>query len=280
MNNSLIPQSILNIVQHNKIPHAILLEGSNALSAANFIAKAVVCLSGTTPCNECSACKKAIDNNHADIIYLTPEKSGNPYKIDFIREIRADSYIMPNEAKKKVYIFTDVDKISVQAQNGLLKIIEEPPETVIFIFCCTKKSQLLDTIISRVSYFNCSGKNEASSDDENKIKSVEILNTAANMSEYELIKLLTPFSKDRQLFQDLLNEFLMICRNVYLIKLGVDSVNDCSEDLISFSEQITIKKAMSLVEVTENTINDLSHNANAVLSVTRFCAMIKSALGG
>ncbi len=159
--NQAVISQLQALFRQNKIAHAIMLDGAAGLgkkALANIIAQAAVCRhrEDGTPCGDCSNCKKAEKGIHPDISF--PEKSGilQTYSIATIRDVRTDAYVAANEAFTKVYIFTDVDNMGVPAQNAFLKILEEPPKNVMFIFTCESAFNVLATIRSRVQLFSLS----------------------------------------------------------------------------------------------------------------------------
>ena len=103
----------------------------------------------TEPCQECHSCKQALSKNHPDIIFLTHEKP-NTISVDDIRtQINGDVAIKPYSGPKKIYIISDGEKMTVQAQNALLKTLEEPPEYAVILILTTNVGALLPTILSR-----------------------------------------------------------------------------------------------------------------------------------
>lgn len=276
----IISPSLKKIAEKGALPHAVLLEGANSLQNALFASNAAVCTSDIRPCGDCFACRKAKNKSHPDIIFLEPEKENNPYSIKEIRRIRNEAYILPNEASKKVYIFTKADNISIQSQNALLKIIEEPPAHAMFIFCCSEKSRLLDTIISRVSCFSCGGLAVENNTDEKLIETAKnAFRIAAGESEYELIKFMHPFIKSKTDFSKLLSEFEKIARALYLIKSGALFSGVEYFDIASdFEQTITLNCALNITELVINAKKNLEKNANMQLTVSSFCLKLKSAL--
>ena len=102
------------------------------------------------PCGICPACRNVSNNSHPDVNYVRTEGKLESYTVSIAREIISDSAIKPNNhTNRKVYIFRDCRKMSVQTQNMLLKLIEEPPDHAYFIFTAEAKYEFLPTIISR-----------------------------------------------------------------------------------------------------------------------------------
>ena len=135
-----------------RIPHAILidgLQGAGKKSLARIIAAAAVCESqGALPCGICRQCVNALGDTHPDIVAFSGAGS-RTFGVDVVRKIRLDAYISPNDAQRKVYILVNIQDMTEQAQNALLKIIEEPPPFVLFIFTCDSRAHVLETVRSR-----------------------------------------------------------------------------------------------------------------------------------
>ena len=100
-------------------------------------------------CGKCQSCRQAVSGNQPDIIRVTHEKP-NTISVDDIREqVNNDIVIKPYSSKYKIYIIPDADMMSVQAQNALLKTIEEPPEYAVIMLLTENAEILLPTIRSR-----------------------------------------------------------------------------------------------------------------------------------
>ncbi|MCD8015971.1 MAG: DNA polymerase III subunit [Lachnospiraceae bacterium] len=107
-----------------------------------------------TPCGECHSCRQAMSGNHPDIIYLQHEKPASIGVKDVRDQLVGDAQIRPYNGKYKIYIINDAEKMTVQAQNAILKTIEEPPEYVIVLLLTANDRMLLDTIRSRCVTLN------------------------------------------------------------------------------------------------------------------------------
>lgn len=139
------------------LPHAVLLEGGKASTRTSFarrVAAAALCTYASVPqrpCGSCEHCVKATKDIHPDIITLGAVGGARSFHIDSIRQLRSQAYIAPNEGGYVVYILEDVQNLTVQAANALLKTLEEPPAHMLLVLTCPNRGQLLDTILSRVS---------------------------------------------------------------------------------------------------------------------------------
>ncbi len=154
----MIKEHLMNALKTGNISHAYIINGER-YSGKEFIAKifamAIQCEKGDIdPCNECHACKQALSGNQPDIIHLTHEKP-NVITVDDIREqINSDIVIKPYACDRKIYIINEAEKMNVQAQNALLKTLEEPPEYAVIIILTTNVDALLPTILSRCVVLN------------------------------------------------------------------------------------------------------------------------------
>ena len=132
-------QSISAMFRSGRLPHSFLIygeKGTGKKMLADYFAAALLCENNTDgkPCGQCRSCRLAENKAHPEIIY--PEKSGKleTYTVETCRNVCADSIVSPNNGAAKVYIFTDCDNLGLPAQNALLKVVEEPPLHVYFIF--------------------------------------------------------------------------------------------------------------------------------------------------
>lgn len=134
-------------MKRRQLPHAMILAGEGRFSLADTLAAAWVCTGEVPPCGVCSGCRKAARRIHPDIIRA--DSQGEGMKADAVRALRADSYIRPNEAPKKVYLFEHGELLSPAGQNILLKLLEEGPTYACFLFLTPNPEGLLETVRSR-----------------------------------------------------------------------------------------------------------------------------------
>ena len=144
---------IRNAVREDKVSHAYILNGERGAGKkmlANLFAATLLCEKGwPDPCNECHSCRQAESGNHPDIIKVTHEKP-NSISVDDIREqVNNTIMIKPYQGPYKVYIIPQADMMTTQAQNALLKTIEEPPEYAVIMLLTENADTLLPTINSR-----------------------------------------------------------------------------------------------------------------------------------
>lgn len=154
-----------NAVTMDKVSHAYIIDGpdkSGKMMLAEAFAQTLQCEklpetiaaaggdgSAVEPCMECHSCKQALGKNQPDIIYVRHEKP-NTISVDDIRtQVNNDIVIKPYSSRYKIYIIDEAEKMNVQAQNALLKTIEEPPAYAIILLLTTNADTFLPTILSR-----------------------------------------------------------------------------------------------------------------------------------
>lgn len=144
---------ISSAVENNRVSHAYILNGergSGKKMLANLFAMTLLCETGDNePCGKCHSCKQAESGNHPDIIRVTHEKL-NSISVDDIRtQVNNTVDIKPYQGPYKVYIIPQADMMTPQAQNAILKTIEEPPSYAVFLLLTENAETLLPTINSR-----------------------------------------------------------------------------------------------------------------------------------
>ncbi len=142
-----------NAISMDKVSHAYILNGeekSGKMMLAEAFAMTLQCeKNGNTPCNECHSCKQSVNRNQPDIIYVTHEKPNTLGVEDIRKQINDDIVLKPYSSKFKIYIVDEAEKMNIQAQNALLKTIEEPPSYAVLILLTTNADSFLPTILSR-----------------------------------------------------------------------------------------------------------------------------------
>lgn len=153
-----IKEHLQNAIRTKKISHAYIINGEKS-SGKEFIAKvfsmALQCeKGGDNPCQECHSCKQALSANQPDIIRVLHEKPGTISVDDIRAQVNNDVVIKPYSSPYKVYIINEAEKMTTQAQNAILKTLEEPPEYVVLLLLTTNINTLLPTIVSRCVVLN------------------------------------------------------------------------------------------------------------------------------
>ncbi len=142
-----------NAIDCGKVSHAYIIHGEHGAGKrilAEVLSTTLQCEEGKNDsCGICRSCKQAMSKNQPDIIYVTHEKP-NTISVDDIREQVVDTVdVRPYSSRYKIYIIDEADKMTPQAQNALLKTIEEPPEYAVILLLVSNISTMLPTVLSR-----------------------------------------------------------------------------------------------------------------------------------
>lgn len=151
-----VTQTLKTQLESGKMSHAYLFTGSRGTgktSCAKILSKAVNCLDpqGGNPCNRCAACQAIDSGSCMDVLEIDAASNNG---VDNVRDLRDDAIYTPSQVKMRVYIIDEVHMLSISAFNALLKIIEEPPEHLLFILATTELHKVPATILSRCQRFS------------------------------------------------------------------------------------------------------------------------------
>lgn len=212
---------------------------------ATDVVKDIFCSSDSSPCDACVSCNKISHNNMVDVISY-PKGDGN-LVVDDIVDIVSDCYIRPVESEYKVYILYDFDLCTVQAQNKMLKTLEEPPQNVIFILTCSTMMLVLQTILSR------SKKIEIPPLDKSVVTKLLNDNNIANAIE---IASMSAGNITRAMGYARENESKEMLDLVFDMLLGLNS----SSDVLKYSSKITAfkKQVPDLLGVLSFVLRDIA----------------------
>ena len=272
--NNKIKQLLINSVQNDKTSHSYLFVGIDGIGkkmVATEFAKMLLCLNETRYCNKCKSCIEFDSNNNPDFLCIEPD--GNSIKIEQIRYLQKKIQEKPIISNKKVYIINDADKMTVEAQNCLLKTLEEPPEYATIVLIGSNENAFLTTIKSRCMIIHF-----------NKIENIEIKRyleenyAISNISENMLEIFQGSIGKAISL-KDKKNEYTEIENIVENInKKNIIDILQMSEiiykskdeilEILDYINIILLKKAKEdykytkCINIVENTKKRLKQNAN------------------
>jgi DNA polymerase III subunit gamma/tau len=143
--------TLVNAIQTGQVHHAMLFcgtRGTGKTSTARVLAKALNCVKGPTPepCNVCDACVSITDGTNLDVTEIDAASHGS---VDDARDLREKASYAPAAARFKIYIIDEAHMVTTQGFNAMLKVLEEPPEHVRFVFCTTEPHKVIEAIRSR-----------------------------------------------------------------------------------------------------------------------------------
>ncbi len=229
-------QTVINFIKECRIPHAILIVGDSGNAKnqlADFLATAIVCGKSEAPCDVCNNCKAALSKNHPDIMSIAPEDNKKSIAVDQVRELRKEAFIKPHMANKRVFIINQADTMNAPSQNALLKVLEEPPESVMFLLVGENKAAFLDTIISRCVVLNVSDK-ETNRQTKAGTAAEEFLKYLMDNDQYNMLLTTHAFSKKRVDSDSFIKEL----KNVVSTQIKTDPKSHFAKPLLAFYNEI------------------------------------------
>ncbi len=148
-----IKEHLQKAIESHRVSHAYILSGEAGMgrkTLAKAFAMTLLCeKSDREPCMQCHSCKQILSGNHPDVIWVTHEKPASIGVEDVRRQINDTILIRPYNGSYKIYMVDEAEKMTAQAQNALLKTIEEPPAYAVIILMTTNQEAFLPTIRSR-----------------------------------------------------------------------------------------------------------------------------------
>ena len=145
-----IPDGLMRSVKAGRIAHAFLLSGLHGTgkrTCANYLTQTILCASPQAPCGQCPACKKVLAGLHPDVHVVGEEEKS--ISVDTIRALRDQLALRPFEADRHIALIPRADRMTAQAQNALLKTLEEPAGGNVFFLLTDQPGAMLPTIVSR-----------------------------------------------------------------------------------------------------------------------------------
>ncbi len=148
---------IANLIKTKHLPHAFLIdggEGSGKMTLAMEICAALNCESSgsSLPCHSCNSCQRIMNGSFTDVKILAKQSDKATIGIGEVKEFRADMFLSSTESDYKIYIIDNAERMTPEAQNALLIILEEPPKNVIIMLLADGTDKILTTIKSRTQY--------------------------------------------------------------------------------------------------------------------------------
>ena len=297
----------------DKLPNTIIVSGGNLddrQKLCNLVAAALLCEGdGDKFCGHCRHCKKSLktvkkevktpkktaedpeDGDeteegsleketfpqpcHPDIIWVSGKMKTSTYSIKMTRILRTEAYLVPNEAEVKVYILSQSHSMQKEAQNSLLKVLEEPPVFTYFILECKTIGVMLPTVLSRAVVFDLGEPDEFAAAETKKEKEKLLLakSTAAELAaavlsenEFDMERLTAVFEKKKDLMKPCLRELILIFRDAMTAKYGCDNPMSSSPGTAkNLAAELTGERLAFLAQETGKLLYACDNSANANL---------------
>ena len=299
-----LKEHLENAIRLDKVSHAYIINGEKSagkMMIAKAFAMALQCeMQGTEPCMDCRSCRQAKENNQPDIIYVTHEKP-NIISVDDIRhQVNNDIVIKPYSSKYKIYVIDEAEKMNIQAQNALLKTIEEPPTYAVILLLTTNASAFLPTILSRCITLNLKNVKEelitehlmryykipdyqaqtcaafaqgnvgkairlASSEEFNELKqnAISLMKKLDDMDLYEINDAVKGIAEYKTQVQDYLDLLVIWFRDVLYMKATNNVNNLIFKDEVYDIKKQAAKKSYAGIEEILNTLEKTRLRLNA-----------------
>ena len=266
------------IIKQNKFLHSYMFVGQSGIGKmlyAKEFSKRAMCLNREEICNKCKSCLEFDNNNHPDFFVIEPD--GNSIKIEQIRELTNKIIEKPIVSEKKIYIINNAYLMTREAQNCLLKTLEEPPEFAIIILIVENEGNILNTIKSRCTkiYF------ENISDIEMKKlleKKYGTLNLSDNMlkSFNGSMEKATKIMENKEFYNKIENIFSNIEKTSRINLLNNDEIYKNKENIDEILDYINIifwnklqenHKYINSLNIVQEARNRLARNANFDMTI-------------
>ncbi len=262
-----------------RAPHALLVDGASEperTELARLAARMIVCENkDRTPCGECEHCRKAKENIHPDIITVEKPADKKHFVKDDVKKMVADAFLTPNEADTKVFIIKEMQQMTEESQNLLLKILEEPPRYTAFVLTSQNSNAVIGTVLSRVVRLRM-GKAVATEYSE---KAVDVVNrfvdAVLSPYEYNRIEATAQLDGNKALTAEVLELLTSVLRDAVALKSGGKALlEDFSNKSKSLSESLTLGKVLEMYETVDGLLRSLENNPNYTLLSAVLCARV------
>jgi len=312
-----VVENLTFMFNNDKIPNSILFYGEAGVGKkviTRYFATKLLCLNENKPCGICRNCVNIEKNIHPDVIWCEHSGKLQGFSVETVRNICSEAYIRPNDGDKKIYIFSDADYITKQAQNSLLKLIEEPPEFAYFVFTSTTKDIFLKTILSRITSIavtecdlqNCKlalfengfsqeeielstiyfGKNigmcEKYLKDDTLKRNVELTKTLIecimNKDEYSFLQKLCSIEKEKDSLKTVLYLLNKQVRDLLTSKYKISNIGFDIKETEEFSKSISSVSCERIHELIQKAYSQINKNVNLRLISASLCAQIMNIL--
>lgn len=280
------------IINTNNISHSYMFVGKDSIGKFLFakeFAKAILCKEEEKLCNSCKSCIEFDTNNNPDFNILEPD--GNIIKIDQIRELTKSVYEKPIVSDRKVYIINDSECMTKEAENSLLKTLEEPPEYVTIILITSNENLFLPTIKSRCTkiLFNKLSNKDLETILKTKFNYENISDITFKIADGSVAKAVSMQNKETDYLK--INKVFSNLENTSIVDVlsEKEEIFESKEDVIDILEYINLiffdkikmnNKYINCISILEDTKDRLSKNNNFDMAIDNFIMTVWEEING
>ena len=266
------------IIKQNKFLHSYMFVGQSGIGKmlyAKEFSKRAMCLNREEICNKCKSCLEFDNNNHPDFFVIEPD--GNSIKIEQIRELTNKIIEKPIVSEKKIYIINNAYLMTREAQNCLLKTLEEPPEFAIIILIVENEGNILNTIKSRCTkiYFENISDIEMKKLLEKKYGTLDLSDNMLKSFNGSMEKA-TKIMENKEFYNKIENIFSNIEKTSRINLLNNDEIYKNKENIDEILDYINIifwnklqenHKYINCLNIVQEARNRLARNANFDMTI-------------
>ena len=266
------------IIKQNKFLHSYMFVGQSGIGKmlyAKEFSKRAMCLNREEICNKCKSCLEFDNNNHPDFFVIEPD--GNSIKIEQIRELTNKIIEKPIVSEKKIYIINNAYLMTREAQNCLLKTLEEPPEFAIIILIVENEGNILNTIKSRCTkiYFENISDIEMKKLLEKKYGTLDLSDNMLKSFNGSMEKA-TKIMENKEFYNKIENIFSNIEKTSRINFLNNDEIYKNKENIDEILDYINIifwnklqenHKYINCLNIVQEARNRLARNANFDMTI-------------
>ena len=273
--NDSVKNLLTNLVNTNNLVHSYMFIGTDGIGKLLFakeFAKMILCENEVKSCNKCSSCIKFISNSHPDFLLVNSEDEKN-IKINQIRLLQEKVSEKPILSNKKVYIIDNSDLMTTEAQNCLLKTLEEPPEYAIIILVLSNENKILNTIKSRCTKIAFQKLSNEELIEYSNLQNINIDSSLLSLCDGSISKLIN-IHNNMSIYTSL-NDIIYSLLNQDIIDVWnrSDLLYSSKENILSLLEYFNTcffkklketndNKYINVIKIVENTKNRITNNAN------------------
>ncbi len=262
------------------LSHALIFSGAgDRVSAARYAAAGFVCTAeGDRPCLACAHCRKVMADIHPDVSYVR-DPEHKELSAETIRAMRSDTFIRPNEAERKVYLFEDCSILNERDQNILLKTIEEGPSYCAFLFCAENSAALLQTIRSRCVELKLGGTEDKAETD--RTDAVELCRLSAKgnaASRAAFTAKLENGKRKRDELGTLFEDARLLFANALLVQYGGEIPPEDAQAAQGLAKYLASAKLLRMIELLDTYRRHCDYNVGVGPTLGGFAVEWENAL--